>query len=449
MKTLYLDIFSGISGDMFIGAMLDLGVDLETLKSELDKLKVDAFHLHVHRQTKSGIEGFKFDVHDESAHEGHSHKHGPHSHGEHHHDDDHDNHDHDHEHGHTHGDHSHDERDHDHHHDHGESRNFSDIRKLILDSDLSDWVKEKSIAVFHRIAVAEGKIHGHPPEEVHFHEVGAIDSIVDIVGGCICLEQLGKPRVLAAPVTEGTGFVMCAHGRFPVPTMATLEILGERGVPLNQCEEPHELVTPTGAALLAEFAESFAPMTGLVAEKVGYGLGTRDNKTRPNVLRAILGNAAAATASPALDWQTDTVAILETNLDDINSEILGNLVNKALAAGALDVFHTPVQMKKNRPGVLVTVICAESEADAFSEMLLRETSAFGVRCTTAKRRKLNRQIRTVETRFGDIDVKLGLLNGKIVQVSPEFESCRKAATIHRVALKEVYAAAGSAALSMD
>jgi uncharacterized protein (TIGR00299 family) protein len=309
-------------------------------------------------------------------------------------------------------------------------------------------VKEKSIAVFHRIAVAEGKIHGHPPEEVHFHEVGAIDSIVDIVGGCICLEQLGKPRVIAAPVTEGTGFVMCAHGRFPVPTMATLEILGVRGVPVNQCEEPHELVTPTGAALLAEFAESFGPMTGLVAEKIGYGLGTRDNETRPNVLRAILGNAATATASPALDWQTDTVAVLETNLDDTNSEILGNLVNKALAAGALDVFHTPVQMKKNRPGVLVTVICAEPDADTFSEMLLRETSAFGVRCTTAKRRKLNRQIRTVETAFGDIDVKLGLLNGKIVQVSPEFESCRKAATIHRVALKEIYAAAASAPLSM-
>ncbi len=308
-------------------------------------------------------------------------------------------------------------------------------------------MKQKSIAVFHRIAVAEGKIHGHPPEEVHFHEVGAIDSIVDIVGGCICLEQLDRPVVLAAPVTEGTGFVMCAHGRFPVPTMATLEILGERGVPVSQCDEPHELVTPTGAALLAEFVVHFAPMSGLVAEKVGYGLGTRDNKTRPNVLRAVLGTSQTVTGSTALDWQTDTVAILETNLDDLNPEILGNLVNKAMTAGALDVFHTPVQMKKNRPGILVTVICGAAEADAFSEMLLRETSAFGVRCTTAQRRKLHRQIRTVHTAFGDVDVKLGVLNGRIVQASPEFESCRKAATIHRVALKDVYAAASAALTS--
>jgi len=309
-------------------------------------------------------------------------------------------------------------------------------------------VKEKSIAVFHRIAVAEGKIHGHPPEEVHFHEVGAIDSIVDIVGGCICLEQLGRPRVLAGPVTEGTGFVLCAHGRFPVPTMATLEILGNRGIPINQCDEPHELVTPTGAALLAEFAEGFSAMSGLVAERVGYGLGARDNQTRPNVLRAVFGQANASTASATLDWETDTVGILETNLDDINAEILGNLIGKAMATGALDVFHTPVQMKKNRPGVMVTVICGEAETDTFSEMLLRETSALGVRVTTARRRKLKRQIRTVQTSFGEIDVKLGLLNGKIIHASPEFESCQKAATIHAVALKEVYAAAGAAALSL-
>jgi uncharacterized protein (TIGR00299 family) protein len=241
---------------------------------------------------------------------------------------------------------------------------------------------------------------------------------------------------------------MCAHGRFPVPTMATLEILGHRGVPVSQCDEPHELVTPTGAALLAEFVETFAPMTGLVAEKVGYGLGTRDNRTRPNVLRAVLGRGEVTTGSPALDWQTDTVAILETNIDDINSELLGHLVNKALAAGALDIFHTPVQMKKNRPGVLVTIICAAATADTFGEMLLRETSAFGVRCTTAQRRKLNRQTRTVETPFGKIDVKLGLLDGKILQVSPEFESCQKAATMHDVALKEVYASASAAAATL-
>lgn len=303
-------------------------------------------------------------------------------------------------------------------------------------------MKAKAIAIFHRIAVAEGKIHGHPPEEVHFHEVGAIDSIVDVIGACICLEQLGKPRVLAATVTEGTGWVNCAHGRFPVPTMATLEILGARGISVSQCEEPHELVTPTGAALLAEFAESFGPMRDLIAEKVGYGLGTRDNHTRPNVLRAVLGRADdPAVSGRQLDWETDTIAVLETNLDDVNPEVLGAFVEKALAAGALDVFHTPIQMKKNRPAVLLTVLCGEGDADRLTELLVRETTAFGVRRTTAARRKLRREIITVRTPVGGIEVKVGRLNGKMVQAAPEYESCRKLAEESGLPLKEIYAAA--------
>ena len=310
---------------------------------------------------------------------------------------------------------------------------------MIQDSALSDWVKGKAIAVFQRVAVAEGKIHGHPPDEVHFHEVGAVASIIDIVGACVCLELLGKPRVWAAPVVEGTGWVMCAHGRFPVPTTATLEILGARGIALTQCEEPHELVTPTGAALLAEFAENFVPMRGLIASKIGYGLGTRDNKTRPNVLRAILGEAAEGSAQH--DWETDTVSILETNLDDISGELLGSFVEKALQAGALDVFHTPVQMKKNRPAVLLTVMCATEKADQFAEMILRETTAFGVRCTTADRRKLRREFITVQTSFGTVSVKVGKLNGVVAQISPEFESCRKLAFEKNIPLKSVYDAA--------
>src|SRR5207302_2915986 len=289
---------------------------------------------------------------------------------------------------------------HEHEHEHG--RDFAQIKELIQRSALSDWVKQKSIAVFHRIAVAEGKIHGLPPDQVHFHEVGAVDSIMDIVGACVALELLGKPRVLAAPVVEGTGLIHCAHGRFPLPAPATLAILGARGVGVTQCDEPHELVTPTGAALLAEFARSFGPMQGLVAAKIGYGLGTRDNQTRPNVLRAILGEADSAFRSShsALDWETDTVAVVETNLDDINSEILGHFVEKAFAKGALDVFHTPIQMKKNRPGVLLTVLCAAGDADKFSELMLRETSAFGVRRYTADRRKLKRELTNVRTSFG-------------------------------------------------
>ncbi len=421
MKTLYLDIFSGISGDMFVGALIDLGADIRKLERELKKLKLDGYHLHVSRKQKSGIEGVKFDVHlaDARAHEpGHHHNH-EHAHGCH----------------------------------HDDARNFSEIRKLVSRSKLSPWVKKKSLGVFQRIAVAEGKIHGLPADKVRFHEVGAVDSIVDIVGACIALEMLGKPRVLASLVIEGVGWVDCAHGRFPVPAPATLAILGARGIGVTQCDEPHELVTPTGAALLAEFAESFAPMSGLVAEKVGFGLGTRENKTRPNVLRAVLGNESKVqnpkpkVRASGLDWETDRVAVLETNLDDTTPEIIGWFMEKALSSGALDVFHTPVQMKKNRPGVLLTVLCVEADADKFSEMILRETSAFGVRRTIAERRKLKREFVTVKTSHGPVKMKLGKLGGKIVQAAPEFESCKQLAEQKRVPLRQIYEAAVKAAKS--
>jgi uncharacterized protein (TIGR00299 family) protein len=457
MKTLYLDIFSGISGDMFIGALLDLGVNPHKLARELEKLKLDGFHLHVSQQERQGIAGIKFDVH--LAHE-HDHEHGC--------DHEHEGHDHPHSHEHGHGHHHHEEQHHehgDHHHSHDDSRDFSAIKKLITKSKLSPWVKKKSIAVFQRIAEAEGKIHGKPASEVHFHEVGAVDSIVDIVGACIGLELLGKPRVLASPVIEGTGWIRCAHGRFPIPAPATLAILGARRIGLTQCDETNELITPTGAALLAEFAESFEPMMGIVAEKIGFGLGTRENRTRPNVLRAVLGAQSKVTGlkpkvgdanasrlstinhqpSTHLDWEIDRIVVLETNLDDISSEILGAFVESALAAGALDVFHKPIQMKKNRPGVLLTVLCAEADADNFSELLLRETTAFGVRRTMAERRKLKREFATVKTKFGPVTVKLGMLNGKVIQAAPEFESCRKLAAKQRVPLKQIYEAASRAA----
>jgi uncharacterized protein (TIGR00299 family) protein len=423
MKTLYLDVFSGISGDMFIGALIDLGADARQLERELKKLKLGGYHLHVARKQKSGIAGVKFDVHLADAHE-HHHGHRP--------------------------DHRHDHHDHgqDQHHD--ENRTFEEIKKLIGRSKLSAWVKKKSVAVFQRIAEAEGKIHGLPPGKVHFHEVGAVDSIVDIVGACIALEMLGRPRVLAAPVVEGTGWVDCAHGRFPVPAPATLAILGARGVGVTQCDEPHELVTPTGAALLAEFAENFGPMRSLVAEKTGFGLGTRENQTRPNVLRVTLGESrvegrGSRAKSEERDWETDRVAVLETNLDDVSGEILGHFVETALTAGALDVFYTPIQMKKNRPGVLLTVLCAETDADKFSEMILRETSAFGVRRTMAERRKLRREFTRVKTPLGEMTVKIGRLNGKVVQSAPEFESCKKLAVRAKIPLKRIYEAALKAA----
>ena len=440
MKILYLDIFSGIAGDMFIAALLDLGVDARKLERELKKLKLNGWHLHISRQQKSAIAGVKFDVHLEHEHAtAHDHPH------------------HDHGHSHGHG-HSH-EHPHDHAgngHDHDDRRNFAEIKQLISCSKLSAWVKQKSIAVFQRIAVAEGKIHGLPPDKVHFHEVGAVDSIVDIVGAAIALEMLGKPRVFASPVVEGTGWIRCAHGRFPVPAPATLAILGARKIPVSQCEEPHELVTPTGAALLAEFVESFGAMDNLVAEKIGFGLGTRENQTRPNVLRAVLGGVAKAQSpkpkdggtrqsSTKLDWESDHIAVLETNLDDCPGEILGAFVGTALAAGALDVFHTPIQMKKNRPGVLLTVLCAETDADKFSELVLRETTAFGVRKTVVERRKVRREFTGVKTAFGKVAMKIGRLGGKVVQAAPEFESAKKLAAKAKMPVKQIYEAAVRAA----
>jgi uncharacterized protein (TIGR00299 family) protein len=408
MKTLYLDLFSGISGDMFLGALLDVGLEFPHLDGELQKLKLEGCHLHVSRGKRAQIEGTKFDVHL-----------GPHSHG------------HEDERGHGH--------EHAHSHEHG--RAYAEIKQLILKSGISAWAKEKAIAVFDRIAAAEGKIHGVPAEKVHFHEVGAVDSIIDIVGACIGLEFLGKPRVLASQPIDGTGWIDCAHGRFPVPAPATLEILAARKIALTQCEEPNEMITPTGAALLAEFVEEFGPMKNFVPGRIGFGLGSRDNPARPNVLRVIMGGASAATEH---DWESDSITVLETNLDDINPEILGRFMDTALAAGALDVSYAPLQMKKNRPGFLLTVLCAVAEADQFTELVLRETSAFGVRRSVAERRKLRREFQMVQTPFGDVSMKIGKLDGKILQAAPEFESCRKLAEKEKLPLKQVYEAAMTA-----
>lgn len=429
MKTLYLDLFSGISGDMLVGALLDLGVKRADLERALSSLGVGGYHLHIARQSRSGIVGTKFDVHleaDPHHAAGHDHDHAIgefHAHP----------HPHSHAHSPAHGEPGASHR-------HPEERDFAAIRKLIADSELSTWVKEKAIQVFARIAAAEGKIHGKPPEEVHFHEVGAVDSIVDIVGACVGLELLGWPRVLAADVIEGTGWVRCAHGRFPVPTPATLEILGARGIAVSQCDEPHELVTPTGAALLAELVEAFGPMSALRAERIGYGIGTRENKTRPNVLRAVLGEVESA-AGTSHDWETDQVVVLETNLDDTTPELLAPVVEKAMAGGALDASYTPLLMKKGRPGVLLSVLARMADADSLTALLLNETTAFGVRRTVAERRKLRRELRPVATSFGTVTVKVGALDGRVIQAVPEFEDCRRLAAEANVPVRVVYGAA--------
>lgn len=401
MRTLFLDCFSGISGDMAVGALCDLGASRELLERELAKLGLGGeFHLHFSRQSRCGIEGVKFDVHM------HTHEHGHHGHS------------HVHAHEHTHG------------------RTFAEIRDLIGGSALSEFVKARSVAAFHRIAIAEGKIHGMPPEKVHFHEVGAVDSIVDIVAFCVAFEALGAPRVLASPLVEGSGFIDCAHGRFPLPAPATLEILA--GIPLRQIDEPMEFITPTGAALLAEFAADFGPMPTLAVERIGYGVGTRNSPHRPNVLRAVLGETTDVS-------ETDTVTELETNLDDLTPELAAAAVEKLLAVGALDAFVTPVQMKKGRPGFRLTALVDPPRADEFARLILRETSAFGVRMHECRRIKLRREMTSIETPFGPIAVKLGWLGDERVQAAPEFESCRAAAEAAGATVREVYLAAQAAA----
>ncbi len=437
MRILFLDCLSGISGDMAVGALCDLGADPELIEAGLAKLGVsDEYHLHIGRQQRQNIEGVKFDVHvsgpsaETSATGGHGHSHGPHDHHSH------DHHSHDHHHDHDSDDHHHD---HDSSHDHTHGRSFRQIQEMIGASSLSPFVKERAVATFRRVAVAEGKIHGQPPDDVTFHEVGAIDSIVDIVAFCIGLEALAVERVLVSCLFEGTGFIRCAHGQYPLPAPATLEILA--GIPLRQIDEPLEFITPTGAAILAEFGTQFGPMPELTVERIGYGLGTRDTQPRPNVLRAVIGTLTG----PASDAESDTVTEITTNLDDITPELTAAAAASLLAAGALDVFLTPVQMKKGRPGVMVTVLCEPDRANEFAEAILRETTAFGVRIHETRRRKLRRETTSVETSFGQIAVKLGWLGGECIQATPEFESCREAANRAVVPVILVYREASAAA----
>jgi pyridinium-3,5-bisthiocarboxylic acid mononucleotide nickel chelatase len=396
MKLLYLDCFAGISGDMFLGALLDLGVSVHALRTELEKLNLHEYRISSHPVNKQNISATKFDVtvfEDATVRTPSPMLHAA-------------------------------------IHEH---RGYSEIAAMIEKSELSQRVKDHALHVFRRIGEAEAKIHGISLEKIHFHEIGAVDSIVDIVGACIAVELLGTDEIHSSPPRLGSGFVETAHGRFPVPAPATLELL--KGIPVQSSNEPFELVTPTGAALLVEFCTKFGPLPALKIEKIGYGAGMRDLEKTPNVLRAVLGEATA-TASTA--EETDTITVIETNIDDMNPELFGDVMERVLAAGALDVFLTPVQMKKNRPGTLLTVLCEVKAVDGLADLILTHTTSFGVRVHEVQRRKLAREIVKVKTRFGQIEVKVGRLHGKIVSRSPEFESCKRAATSFTVSVKEVY-----------
>ena len=381
MSIAYFDCFSGCSGDMILGALIDAGLDPALLRGRLESLAVQGFSLRVEKCTKKGLAATQVTVDlDDQAEQPH--------------------------------------------------RHLKHIRQIIDDSQLTPGVKERALDVFQRLAEAEAGVHGTTIEKVHFHEVGAVDAIVDIVGACIGLEALGVDRVVCSPIAVGSGTVVCAHGELPVPAPATARLL--QGVPLASCDEVGELTTPTGAALLTTLADSFGPIPSMCITATGYGAGRREGRRRPNVLRLVLGTAAASD-----DDTGDEIMVLEANLDDTRPETIGYVMDRLFEAGALDVFSTPIGMKKNRPAVLLTVLAEPARVAECEDLLFAETTTFGVRRHLTQRTKLQRTHETVTTRFGPIRVKVGRRSGRKVTAQPEYEDCRAAAERHQVALRTV------------
>ena len=444
MKIAYFDCFSGISGDMTLGALVDVGVPPEVLTQRLSTLKLDAeFSLRFEKATKHGITGTRAIVEVHPAHVSHADSHHGHGHA-HHHDHDHEHHDH----GHTH-DHDHEHHDHGHHHDHGPTRHLSDIFKLLDDSDLDPEIRDTAKRVFDRLAEAEAKVHNMSKANVHLHEVSGIDSIVDIVGSVIGLAYLDVDTVYASPLSLGRGFVRCAHGLMPVPVPGTMELL--KGVPIHQTDIPKELVTPTGAALITTLSQEFGVMPQMRLDRVGYGAGTRDLEQRPNLLRLCLGEKVSSSDSQTTHHhaETDSVDIIETNVDDMSPEITGYVTTRLFEHGALDVFLTPIFMKKNRPATQITVLCPTPHRDKLIELLLTETTTFGVRLASANRVKLRRDFIQVETQWGTIQAKRGYLNGTLIKTVPEYEDCKRLAEQNNVPLRQIYAEALNNLNSID
>jgi uncharacterized protein (TIGR00299 family) protein len=377
----YLDCTSGAAGDMLLGALVDLGLPLEQLREELARLHLAGYRLEARRVNRGGLAATKVDVVVDPAV--------------------------------------------------ARDRRLRDILALVDASALDGEVKQRSSALFRRLAEAEAAVHGTTVEEVHFHELGAVDSIVDVVGGVIALRWLGVSRFCASRLNVGSGTVTMSHGTFPVPTPATARLVA--GVPVYG-EGEGELLTPTGALLVTAHAADYGPLPAMRIEKVGHGAGDRETRGRPNVLRVLVGEQDANGAA-------DRVLVLETELDDASPQLLGPLLEKLLAEGAKDAFFTPVQMKKGRPGVLVTVLCPPGRRVALEEVLFRETTTLGVRRAEWDRTCLERELASVETAYGPIRVKIGCRGGVVYNASPEFEDCQRAAAERGVAVKEVLLAA--------
>jgi uncharacterized protein (TIGR00299 family) protein len=424
MKIAYLECFSGISGDMFLGALIDVGVSPELFTRTVRALGVDA-QLEISRVNRSGISATKVDViaagekelpreefwESQKAHtHEHSHSH-PHEHGQ--------------EHGHAH------EHEATHSHKHQPHRGLREIRQIIQGAAIAETVKNQAIKTFEALGAAEAKVHNSKLDDVHFHEVGAVDAIVDIVCAAAGAQALGVDEWVCSPLNVGGGTVNCAHGAFPIPAPATIELL--KNAPVYSGEIQKELVTPTGAAIVSTLATRFGGFPAMKLEKSGYGAGTRDFHGFPNVLRLTVGHAEAEASLAPLEQ----INILEANLDDMNPQVFGYVMDRALGLGALDVFGTAVQMKKNRPGMLLTVLCRPEHSQSLTKMLFAETTTLGVRMRRESRATLARRHVSVNTRWGEIRMKLANLNGTISNYAPEYEDCRRIAEQERVPLKTV------------
>ena len=393
MTVLYYDCFSGISGDMHLGAMIDLGVDPKTLIDQLGRLDLTGYELKITRDQRKGISGTKVDVVLDNNH-------------------------HDHHHG--------------HHNDHHHHRNLEDISRIINDSDLSKAIKDRSIRMFRKLAEAEGKIHNKPVQEVHFHEVGAVDSIVDIVGAAICIETIAPDMIMSSAVELGGGFVKCEHGTFPVPAPATAEILA--GVPVKSGAAPYETTTPTGALILACNADKFGPMQDLRISKTAYGIGNRDMDI-PNVLRVYLAESTGIAESLP---ETRKALMLECNIDDMNPEMYGYVMEILFGLGADDVFITPIMMKKARPASKLSVLCSPDKKQTMTETLLTHTTSLGVRSYEVDKTMLEREFSKIKTKYGEVTVKTAIYQGKHLKSKPEYEDCIQLARENDIPVQKIY-----------
>ena len=401
-KILYLDCFSGISGDMLLGALLDAGAPFDELERVVASLGLDGVSIARERVDRAGIGATKFRV----AEGGHDHHH------------DHEGHKHDHHH-------------HGHHH-----RGLSEITAIVERAALPAPARTRAAGLFRRLAEVEAGIHGVPVEEVHLHEVGAIDSIVDITLAVAAMEWLAPERVVASSLNVGSGTVACEHGELPVPAPATVELLA--GAPIYAQGPPVELVTPTGALLVTAYVDGYGPLPPMRVEQIGYGAGDRDLPARPNVLRALVGEADEA---PEEAGAAERVVVLECEIDDMNPQLYGVLMERLTDAGAFDVFYAPIQMKKNRPGTLVTVIAPPERRESLAGLLFAESTTIGVRVTETARERLDRELVTVESPIGPVRIKVARRDGVVVNAAPEFEDCARLAAEQGLPVKAAQALA--------